>query len=208
MAELAGDASVLVLVNIGTELGLPRVASAAVVVPVAFRSSGWDAGVGALFSHRQVTCAEVAWHALILHVSLTGAELRPRVAVRVRVAVGAELRRAVLGALVVDRVGVLLAELAGHALLHVPLLHGAELAFHVAVGMLVAGSTDLRDAVRGALVVDRVAVFVAEVTSDTLVYVAFHFGAELGACVAVVVVVTLGALLRDAVLRALVVDRE
>ena len=82
--------------------------------------------------------AELAGHTLVLAALDVRAELALAVAVVVAVAVSANLRDAVRGALVVDRVGVLVAELAGHALVPVAILCGAVLRVHVAVGVGVA----------------------------------------------------------------------
>jgi hypothetical protein len=112
VAELAGDANVLVLGNVGAELGLACSARATVMVAVALRAGGRDTRVRALLPHREVAAAKVAWHALVRHVTLAGAKFGGSIAMGVVVAVGTYLRHAVCGAPMIDGVCALLAELA------------------------------------------------------------------------------------------------
>jgi hypothetical protein len=207
VAELAGDALVLVALDVGAELGRADVTLAAVVVVVALRSLWRYARVWALSIDREIVSAVITRGALVLEVSLVAAEFLPLGTVRVSIAMGTKLRDTVGGASLVDRVGVLVAVLAANALVLMLRIGRAKLSFHVAVSMRVAVSVLLRDAVPGASLVNRVGVLAAVLAADTLVLVSTAGGAELMAHVAVGVVVAVGSIFSDAVLRALVIDR-
>jgi hypothetical protein len=144
LAPVAGSALVFVALDGRTKLSL----CVAVVVSVAVRLKGRDAVPRALVIQGILALLAVLARAA---VALRGAELGLRVAMGVPVAVGANFRLAVLRALLVDRVGVLLAELAANAYF---LLGRAELSSGVTMGMRGACSASLRRAVHGALLVD------------------------------------------------------
>lgn len=231
-AEGAGDASVLEALDFGAELRV----GVALVMLVAVGADLRDAMLRALLVDRiLVVMAVVARHTGVLVSRLVGAKLRLLIAVVVLTACRPERRDAVVRAVLVDAERVLAAVLARDTLAveiaalfahqrnavnifvqDFQLVAGAELALRVAVVVLVALSLGLGDAVCWALLVDREfgvraelawRAFEREIVAVELAdLVDLRGGAELGAA-APVVAVTFGALRRDAVAWAVVVDR-
>ena len=103
-------------------------------------------------------------------VLIAGAEFSRRLAVVMRVALTIHGRNAVRGALVVDGVCALVAELARCALLT---LLGAELRGEAALRVGIAWRTVGRDAVRRAEAVHRILLGVAEVAGNAFVFTPF-----------------------------------
>jgi hypothetical protein len=162
-----------------------------------------ESGVLAVLARHAGVAVEVACESGDFVDLVRRAELGLRVAVMVTVAGGAGSGHAVLRALLVDRVGILLAPVAGGALVLVALDRGAELGFSVAVVVAIAVRLERRNAVTGAFVVKGVFTLLA-VLAGTTVSVC---GAELGLGIAVGVDAAVGPDFRLAVLWALFVDR-
>jgi hypothetical protein len=172
VAVLARKTLVFVTFEVRAEFSGVRNPTTAMVMAIALGSRRRNARVRTLFVDRKVVSAVVTRGTHILEMPLVAAELFPFGTVRVFVAVCAKLRDAVGGALVVDRILVLVAVLAANARVLMSCRCRAELSLHVAVRVCVASSAHRRDTVGGASMVDRVCVLAAVAAADTLVLVA------------------------------------
>jgi hypothetical protein len=163
VAVLARDALILVRREGGTEFER-RIA---VGVRIAVRADACDTVLRALAVDSVGAVSAVgACDALVLGVGLVAAELGLVIAAVVAVTVRAKLRLAVGRALLVDRVLVVAAVVARHALVLVVGHVRTELTRLVAVVVSVAVRTSVRDAVLGAVLVDGLLAACAELARN------------------------------------------